>query len=114
MVKVAEEGAPAAATMTTGDDDEVHPSSFLTVKLCVPAASPDMVVVAVLPVIAPGLMVQFPEGRPERATLPVGVAQVGCVTVPTTGAEGVTGCTFITISADSEEMHVASFVTVNL
>lgn len=37
-------------------------------------------------VILPGLIVHVPLGNPFRVTLPVGVAQVGCV-VPTT--EGV-------------------------
>ena len=35
------------------------------------------VVVAPLPAIAPGLIVQAPAGNPLKATLPVGVAQVG-------------------------------------
>ena len=41
-----------------------------------------------LPVIAPGLMVQLPAGRPFNTTLPVAVAQVGCVMTPTVGAVG--------------------------
>jgi hypothetical protein len=57
----------------------------------VPAARPDMVLVAVVPVyvVPPGVcvMVQVPEpvGRPVSTTLPVGVAQSGCVIVPKTG-----------------------------
>lgn len=52
---VAAAGAPAAALIiTSADADEVHPAAFLTVKLCVPADKPGMVVVAVLPVIPPG------------------------------------------------------------
>ena len=35
--------------------------------------------------------VQLPAGRPLKATLPVAVAQVGCVIVPGVGADGVTG-----------------------
>ena len=50
-----------------------------------------MVVLAVEPVIAPGLMVQVPEGRPLKTTLPVAVEQVGCVIVPTIGADGAPG-----------------------
>ena len=43
------------------------------------------------PAIPPGLIVQFPEGKPLRITLPVAVAQVGWVIVPTEGAVGVMG-----------------------
>ena len=43
------------------------------------------------PAIPPGLIVQLPEGNPLRITLPVAVAQVGWVIVPTEGAEGVIG-----------------------
>ena len=45
-------------------------------------------------VTAPGFLVRVhvpDEGRPLRATLPVGTAQVGCVLVPTTGAVGAAG-----------------------
>ena len=45
----------------------------------------------VFPVIPPGLMVQLPDGNPLNTTLPVAVAQVGCVMVPTVGALGVAG-----------------------
>ena len=31
------------------------------------------------------------EGKPLRATLPVGLVQLGCVMAPITGAEGVGG-----------------------
>ena len=48
-------------------------------------------VVAPVPEIAPGLMVQFPEGNPPRTTLPVPTMQVGWVIVPTVGADGVEG-----------------------
>ena len=50
-----------------------------------------IVLVVVLPVIPPGFNIQLPEGRPLSTTLPVAVEQVGCVIVPTTGTEGVTG-----------------------
>ena len=53
-----------------------------------PEDSPVKVVLAVLPAMEPGLIVQFPAGNPERATLPVAVAHVGWVIVPTTGVEG--------------------------
>ena len=41
--------------------------------------------------MAPGFMVQFPEGRPLKTTLPVETAHVGWVMAPTIGIEGVTG-----------------------
>ena len=48
-----------------------------------------MVAEAPVPVIAPGLIVQLPvAGRADSTTLPVAVVHVGCVIVPTAGAEG--------------------------
>ena len=60
-----------------------------------PAARPVKVAVVPVPfnVVDPtdSRMVHVPvAGRPLNATLPVEVEQVGCVTVPTTGAFGVT------------------------
>jgi len=43
------------------------------------------------PGIAPGLMIQLPEGSPFNTTLPVADEHVGCVITPTIGAAGVTG-----------------------
>ena len=62
--------------------------------------------------MAPGLIVQFPDGKPLNTTLAVAVEQVGCVMVPTIGATGVTGCAAMTTLADAEEVHPAAFVTV--
>jgi hypothetical protein len=73
------------------DAEEVHPVAFVTVYVFVPAVRPLIVVLAPVPFIAPGLIVQFPEGKPFRTTLPVASEQVGCVMVPTTGADGVAG-----------------------
>ena len=64
--------------------------------------------------MAPGLMVQFPDGKPLNTTLPVGTVQVGWVIVPTTGAVGVAGCALITTFADAKETHPDEFVTVKL
>ena len=50
--------------------------------------------------------VQVPAGRPLRATLPVGVAHVGCVIVPTVGADGVTGCALTTDPEDATEVQL--------
>ena len=71
-----------------------------------------MVVLAVKPAMAPGLIVQFPDGNPFSTALPVATAQVGCVINPGTGAMGVTGCTLITTLADATEVHPAALVTV--
>lgn len=45
----------------------------------------------VFPEIEPGLRVQLPAGKPFNTILPVATVQLGCVIVPTVGAEGVTG-----------------------
>ena len=69
-------------------------------------------VLAPVPLIAPGLIIQFPAGKPLNTTLPVEIVQVGCVTAPTTGADGVTGCVLITTLADAADVHPAALVTV--
>lgn len=59
--------------------------------------------------------VQVPEiGKPDNATEPVDVKHVGCVIVPITGAEGVTGCVFIEALEDTGETQPLAFVTVNV
>ena len=71
-----------------------------------------MVVLVAEPEIDPGLVVQLPAGKPLNITLPVAVAQVGCVMVPTVGADDVTGCALTTTLADAVEVHPAVLVTV--
>lgn len=71
-----------------------------------------MVVLEVLPLIAPGLSVQLPAGKPFNITLPVAVEHVGCVMVPIVGAAGIAGCGLMTILADGEDVHPDEFVTV--
>ena len=71
-----------------------------------------MVVVAPEPAMAPGLIVQLPEGKPLNTTLPVANEQVGWVMVPTVGAAGVGGCALITTLAEAGELHPAALVTV--
>ena len=70
---------------------EVQPLALATVKLYVPGFKPLMVVVAPEPATLPGLIVQLPEGKALSTTLPVAVAQVGWVIVPTVGVVGVPG-----------------------
>jgi hypothetical protein len=69
----------------------------------------EIVVLIPVPDIAPGLIVQLPEGRPFNTTLPV-VAEheEGCVIVPTIGAVGATGAGLIIISAEACDMHPGS------
>jgi hypothetical protein len=74
--------------------DEIQFEALVTVNVYVPAGKPVTVVVAPVPVVVtpPGLRVNVHvpvEGKPLNATLPVEIAQVGCVTVPTVGTEGV-------------------------
>ena len=82
-----------ASTTTSTDATDVQlVVPEVTVKLyVVEAFNPVKVVVVPLPVIAPGLIVQFPDGNPLKATLPVAVPQVGCVIVSIVGAAGEVG-----------------------
>jgi hypothetical protein len=76
-----------------------------------------MVVEVPVPVVVtdPGVLVnvQVPlDGKPLNTTLPVAVAHVGCVMVPTVGAVGAVGCALITILEELEETHDDALVTV--
>jgi len=75
---------------------------------------PEIVILDVDPVMAPGLIVQFPAGKPLNITLPVAKAQVGCVMVPTMGAAGEAEEAMITTLAVATEVHPAALVTVKL
>lgn len=102
---------------TFGDAVEVQPTEFVTVKLYVPAVSPEIVVAVPLPLVVttPGIrvIVQLPAaGRPLIAAEPVATVQVGCVIAPITGVDGVTGCAFITMPGDDAEVHPNELVTV--
>ena len=61
---------------------EVHPSTFVIVKLYVPAASPETVVLVPVPVevMLPGVLINVHvpvDGKPFKTTLPVAMVQVG-------------------------------------
>ena len=71
-----------------------------------------MVVLVPLPAISPGLIIQLPVGKPLKTTLPVATAHVGCMMLPTVGAEGADGCGLITISDDANEIQPTVLVTV--
>lgn len=66
-----------ALIITLVDGNEVQPTAFVTVNTYVPAAIPEIVLLAPVPVTAPGLIVQVPAGKPDKNTLPVATAQVG-------------------------------------
>jgi hypothetical protein len=90
----------------------MHPAALVTVKEYVPAAKPNMVLLAPDPDIAPGLIVQLPAGKPVSITLPVADEQSGWVIAPSTGADGVAGWVLITTLADAGEIQPAVLVTV--
>ena len=57
---------------------EVHPEALVTVKVCVPVAKPEMIVLVPEPVVLPGLIVQLPDdGKPFNTTLPSDTVQLG-------------------------------------
>jgi hypothetical protein len=99
---------------TFAEGDEVHPAALVTVKLYVPAARPETVVVTPVPAIAPGLIVQLPAGRLLSTTFPVATAHVGWVIVPAVGVAGAPGAAVMTTFADAGEVQPAAFVTVKL
>ena len=110
-------GAPGTALIITSSDaGEVHPAALVRVKVYVPEASAEIVVVIPVPVVVtpPGSLVKVhvPEaGKPLRTTLPVPTVQVGWVIVPITGAVGTPGAVLITTSAETAEVQPASLVT---
>ena len=76
-----------------------------------------MVVLIPVPVVVtfPGVLVsvQVPvAGKPFKTTLPVAKPHVGCVIVPTAGAEGALGTALMTIFADEGEVHPDALATV--
>jgi hypothetical protein len=103
-------GLPGLSINTTSPDGtEVHPALLVTVQLCVPAEMPLSVVEVPVPVMPPGLRVQVPDaGKPDNTTLPVPMVQVGCVTVPMTGAPGVGGCRLIVTCDEALAVQVMS------
>ena len=81
--------------MAGSEAPEVQPTEFVTRKVRVPVVIPLNTAVVPLPVmVAPVEIVTVHDpvsGSPLNATLPVEVAQVGCVIVPMTGAIGAEG-----------------------
>ena len=61
------------------------------------------------------VMVHDPDaGRFDRSTLPVALAQVGCVMVPIVGLDGPDGIAFITTFDVAPEVHEKELETVNV
>lgn len=89
------DGVSGCALMTTlADAGDIQPSELVTVNVKVPVVRPETVVLVPEPVVVvpPGdlVMIQSPvAGRLFSITLPSGLAQDGCVTVPGTGAAGL-------------------------
>lgn len=71
-----------------------------------------MVVVAPVPLMPPGLIVQVPEGKLPRTILPVASEQDGCVIEIISGIGGVPEFATITTLADGNEIHPSALVTV--
>ena len=83
----------------------------------VPAESAVIVELVPVPVVVvpPGdlVKVHVPEaGNPFNTTLPVAIAQVGCVIVPTVGAVGEEGWAVITTLAEAGDTQPEVLVTV--
>ena len=67
--------------------------------------------------VPPGVLVKFhvPDaGKPFNTTLPVAIAQVGWVMVPTIGAAGAEGWAVITTLAEAKETQPEELDTVNV
>jgi hypothetical protein len=78
-----------------------------------------MVVLVPVPVVVvpPGVRVNVhvPDaGKPFKTTPPVATLQVGCVTVPSVGADGALGTAVITTFPDDPEVHPDALVTVKV
>jgi len=108
-----------ALITTDADAAEVHNDAFVTVKVYVPVANPEIVVLVPVPVVVvpPGVIVNVHvpvEGKPFKTTLPVANAHVGCVIIPTVGAVGGIGTVLITTDEDAVEVHPNELVTVKV
>ena len=62
----------------------------------------------------PGFIVQLPDGRPLKSTLPVAAPQVGWIMVPTVGADGADGSLRLTVVPTVFDVQPAPVVTLKL
>ena len=80
---VGADGVDGCALITTlPDAEDMHPEAFVTVKVYVPAARPDIDVLVPVPVavVPPGVLVNVhvpDDGKPLNATPPVATVHVG-------------------------------------
>src|SRR5450759_2944274 len=101
-VTVGAAGIGCAVMTISADASEVHPSEFVNVKLYVPGAKPDIVVLVPVPLMPPGFSVHDPfSDKPFKTTLPVATKHVGCIINPNVGADGVSGAATMTKLADA-------------
>jgi hypothetical protein len=109
-------GCVLIITLAEATDVQVENSS-VTVKVYVPAESPDNVELVPVPVLVvpPGFTVNVHvpvAGNPFRITPPVATAQVGWIMVPEVGVAGVAGWVFITTPDVTPEIQPEEFETV--
>ena len=85
--------AGATCMITSAEACDIHPASLVTLKLYVPGARFEIVVVVPVPATDPGLIIHVPvAGRPFNSTLPVvAIQEEGWVIVPIIGAVGAAG-----------------------
>lgn len=112
-------GTPGVEIVTGIDSVEVHPAEFVTLNVKTPPPRFVNVLLVPVPIVVtpPGKIVITHEpvdGNSLSNTLPVGISNVGCIIVPTAGAEGVVGCTGITTFAEGTDKHPSAVVTVKL
>jgi hypothetical protein len=103
----------------SADAVDMQPAELATVNLKVPEGRAETIVLIPLPVVVmlPGVLVnvQVPvEGSPLNWTLPLAAEHDVGVTDPTIGADGVTGCGFMTTLPDEAEEQLLETVTVNV
>lgn len=114
------EGVEGTVRITTSvDARDTQPAELATVKLKVPEGKAETIVLIPVPVVVmlPGLRVNVHvpvDGRSFNWTLPVAAEQVVGVIVPTVGADGVTGCGFMTTLPDEAEEQLFGMVTENV
>lgn len=102
---------------TAVEGPEVHPASFVTVNVYVPAGISVMSALLPDPFVrtSPGVRVTIHvpvDGSPESCTVPAGELQEGWVTAPGTGGEGTAGGSLITTLSEGAEVHPAELETV--
>jgi hypothetical protein len=111
-------GVVGAALMTIFmEGDDVQPAELVTVKVYVPAAKLENVVLTPVPVVVTlsGLRVNVHvpvAGKPMSVRLFDVVEQVGCVSVPTEGAVGAPDATLTVTLREAADIQPSALVTV--